>query len=189
MSCKHIIGGILLAGGLFLAPCPFGTVQAATTENILGITESQWQEDLKAIGGEYTFEDSFVSNVKASQKQLESKYGSEHFEALNSQKKTLRQRLRNNSLLQRKPLKARSSFILDLNLGKQEYTQMMNYIPALGTYYGEHHIAQVLPYLAFCLNYDVSIRDIDFQLREALKRKTPPDILCERLYLLAEGKM
>jgi hypothetical protein len=183
---KHILSGFLVAG-LLLAPC-MGTVDAKAPK-ALGVTETQWQEDLKNIGGEYTFEDTFFSEVLDSQKRLESKYGSEHFEHLNSKKETLREKIRNDSLLQLKPQKARSKFILDHNLSRQEYTKMMNYIPALGTYYGEHHIAQILPYIAFCLNYDVDTHDLNFQLSKALKRETPPDILCERLYRLAEGKM
>ena len=183
---KKILGSLLVAGLLF-APC--SGIADARSNTVLGTSETQWQEDLKAIGGEYEFSDTFVSEVKESQHQLESKYGSEHFERLNSKQQTLKDKLRNDSLLHRKPVKVRSKFVLDLNLDKKEYSQLIYYIPALGEYYGEHHIAQILPYIAFCLSYDVRTSDIDFYVKEALKRQTPPDILCERLYQLGEGNL
>ena len=181
---NHIIAGLLLAGVVF-TPC--GVADASSL--VLGMSESRWQESLTAIAGDYEFEADFVGNVRKSQKQLENKYGSEHFERLNSKKDTLKDKHRKNSLMHVKSQKARSGFIIDLNLGKKEYNQLLSYLPALGTYYGEHHIALILPYIAYCLNYDVKQSELDFYLREALRRHTPPDILCERLYRLAEGSI
>ena len=169
--------------GLLFVPC-----EAANADSlVLGVNETRWQDGLKAIAGDYEFEADFAENVKQSQKQLENKYGSEHFARLNSQKLTLKDKHRKNSLMHVKPQKARSEFIIDLNLDKSEYNQLLSYIPALGTYYGEHHIAQILPYIAYCLNYNVKQSELDFYLSEFLRRQTPPDIVCERLYRLAEG--
>lgn len=174
----------LLAGALF---APMAPAYAASSD-VLGVTETQWQKDLKTVGGDYTFEDTFVDEVKESQHRLESKFGSEHFEKLSSRQDTIQSRHKKNSLLQRKQLKARSSFVLDLNLSKKTYQELLAYIPALGTYYGEHHIAQMLPYIAYCLNYDIKTSDLNFYLSEFLKRQTPVDVACERLYRLAESQ-
>ena len=178
---KYIVAGLLLSG-LICMPCGL----ADANPLVLGMNEARWQESLESIAGDYEFADDFVERVKKSQQQLENKYGSEHFERLNSKKVSLKDKRRNNSLLHVKPQKARSSFIIDLNLEKKEYNQLLAYIPALGEYYAEQHIAQMLPYIAYCLNYNVKQNELDYYLREFLRRQTPPDIACERLYRLAE---
>ena len=179
---KNFIVAGLIAAGVAFVPC----TDAAAASHVLGVNEEEWSQDLSVIGGSYVFSDTFIDEVKESQKGLENKYGSEHFEKLNSRKETLREKHRKNSLLQMRSQPSRSSFVLDLSLDKNRYRKLLNYIPALGTYYGEHHIAKMLPYIAFCLNYDVKTSELDSILEEFLRRETPIDIACERLFRLAK---
>lgn len=183
MQKRYIIGA-LLACAMFVGS-PSG-MAAPNDFDILGVPAAQWQTDLKVVGGDYTFSNTFLDEVAASQSKLEKQYGAEHFEKLNSRQESFRMQRRNNPLLHRHTPRARSSFILDLKLDKQDYNRLMKYIPLLGTYYGEHHIAQMLPYIAYCLNYDVKTSELEFYLKEFIRRQTPPDIACSRLYSLAE---
>ena len=176
----------LLISGLLISLFHLESVHASNND-VLGATEEQWQTNLRVIGGEYEFSDTFIDEIKSSQSKLENKYGAEHFEKLNSKQDSFKKKQRENSLLHRKQQPPRSSFIIDLNLNKLNYNKLIQYIPILGTYYGEHHIAQILPYIAYCLNYEVKNTELDFYLNEFIKRQTPPDIVCERLYRLAEG--
>lgn len=183
---KRVFLGIALTACAMLFCSPTSIAAGKDSSPILGVAESQWQTDLKIVGGEYTFSDTFLKEVADSQHKLESKYSAEHFEKLNSRQESSRAQRRNNPLIHRRQIPARSSFILDLKLDKQDYSRLMKYIPLLGTYYGEHHIAKMLPYIAYCLNYDVKISELEYYLKEFLRRQTPPDIACERLYTLAE---
>jgi len=189
MERKNIAAAI--AAGIFLFMSPAGHADAAPdgSKPILGTSAAQWEQDLKSIGGEYVFSDTFVQEIMESQKRLESKHGSEHFEKLGSKVESAKEKRRKNSLLHAHPQKTRSKFVLDLNLDKNEYSSLIRYIPILGNYYGEHHIAQMLPYIAFCIRYDVDRSIIDYYVHEFLQRETPPDIACERFYRLAEGNM
>ena len=172
----------LIALGLFFFPCPS---QVNAADSVLGISKTQWQQDLPAIGGEYKFSDKFVPEMEQSQNDLKQRYSTSHFEKLDSQIESPKEKRRNNSLLQSHPQKVRSKFMLDLSLNKSDYSKLVKYIPWLGTYYGEDHIAKILPYLAMCINYDIPANDLNFYIRDFLKRETPVDIVCDRLYWLA----
>lgn len=176
-----------IIAGLIATCCCFSSVASAS--EILGVEEEQWQTDLQHIDEGYTFSEDFLSLVATSQSKLESKYSSEHFTAIGSKQDTFRQKQKKNSLLHRKSSKARSDFILDLNLDKNTYHRLIAYLPVLAEYYSEKHMAQILPYIAFCLNYDVRTSDINFYIQESIRRQSPPDILCSRLYSLGENKL
>lgn len=160
-----------------------------SAEEILGTERTVWEGELPSIGKEYTFSPDFLDKVKSSEESLEARYNSEHFEKVGQKKETVKEKRRKNPLLHRRPQKAKSSYVLDLKLTGTDHNKLIRYIPKLGRYYSEKHIALILPYIALCINYDVPTNTIDYYIDDFLDRETPPDIACDRLYRLAAKDM
>ena len=165
------------------------TFASATKENVpvLGVSREQWQHDLAEFKS-YRFADDFLDRIKFEQDYLKSRRGSEHFELLNGKKPTAKELSRKNPLLQMKQKKSKAKFLTNLELERSDYNKLVNYIPKLKEYYSDNHIAQILPYIALCLNYYVEDSEITFYVNQAVKKETPVEVFKQRLYMVVENE-
>lgn len=173
--------------GILFSFCSI-TFASSVKENvpILGVSREQWQHDLAELKS-YRFSDDFLDNIKLEQDYLKSRRGSEHFELLNGKKPTAKEMSRKNPLLQMKQKKSRAKFITNLELERSDYNKIINYLPMLKTYYSDNHIAQILPYIALCMNYYIDDSEITYYIKQALKKETPVEVFKQRLYRLVEN--
>ena len=156
--------------------------------HVLGISREQWNKDLKVIGGEYEFAPNFLDLIQQNADELKIRRGAQHFEEVGTKEETAKDKRRNNPLMQLRPKRTRSAYITDLDMDERTYRKVLTYIPYLGYYYSEKHIAQILPYIVLCFNYDISQSEINFYVKNFVKKQTPPDIATERLYNVVENK-
>lgn len=154
---------------------------------VLGVDREQWTQDLKVMGGDYEFSEHFLDWVDDSATELKMKRDVEHYEDIGVSKDSPRAKKRKNPLIQLKQQKVRSEHLTDLNLDKQTYYKVIHYIPYLGNYYSEKHIAQLLPYIALCFNYDVSTSEVNYYIKSFVRKQTPPDVACMRLFQVVES--
>lgn len=159
---------------------------SSANEPILGVSRTQWEHDLAELKS-YRFQDDFLDKIKYEQEYLKSRRGSEHFELLNGRKPTAKERRKNNPLLQMKQKNSNAKFLTNLNLEQEDYVRLVNYIPKLKEYYSDNHIAQILPYLALCMNYNIDYTEISFYVKQAVKRETPVEVFKQRLYTIVEN--
>ena len=162
---------------------------SSTKDNspVLGISREQWQHDLGELKS-YRFPDDFLDKIKFEQDYLKSRRGSEHFELLNGKTPTAKEKNRKNPLLQIKPRREKAKFLTNLDLERSDYNKLVNYIPKLKEYYSDNHIAQILPYIALCLNYYIDDSEITFYVNQAVKKETPVEVFKQRLYRVVENE-
>ena len=159
---------------------------ASAKDPVLGISRIQWEHDLSELKS-YSFPEDFLDKIKEEQNYLKSRRGSEHFELLNGRQPTAKEKRKNNPLLQIKPKKSKAKFLTNLDLEHEDYIRLVNYIPQLKEYYSDNHIAQILPYLALCMNYNIDYAEISFYVKQAVKKETPVEVFKQRLYAIVEN--
>ncbi len=169
----------------FISLC-FSPISHAQVPEVMGINSTQWTQDLKIIGGDYDFSDDFLTQMNDSANELKLKRSAEHYEDLGSKIDSPKDKRKKNPLLHMRPQKVRSAYLTDLKLDKHNYDKLIHYIPFLGNYYSEKHIAQMLPYIALCLNYEIKDSEINYYVKQFVKKETPIDIACQRLYNVVE---
>ena len=160
---------------------------SSAKEPILGVARTQWEHDLAELKS-YRFQDDFLDKIKDEQQYLKSRRGSEHFELLNGKQLTPREKRKNNPLLQMKQKRTKAKFLTDLDLEHEDYIRLVNYLPALKEYYSDNHIAQILPYIALCMNYNIDYAEISYYVKQAIKKETPVEVFKQRLYTVVENK-
>lgn len=156
-------------------------------EKILGIEKNVWQEDLQRDFSEYSFDDKFLTKIQEEEKILKQKRSANYFEELNSKHQSPKEKRKKNPLLN-KNNKVKSKFIVDLDLDKNEYVQLLSTIPRLEKTYYNDEVAKFFPYIALCLNSDIKISEINYYLKHFSLRGVPVDIATERLYKIANEK-
>ena len=154
---------------------------------VLGVDRAQWGQDLKIIGGDYEFSEHFLDWIDDSATELKMKRDVEHYQDIGVHNDSPREKKRKNPLIQLKPQKVRSEHLTDLNMDKQTYYKVIHYIPYLGNYYSEKHIAQLLPYIVLCFNYNISTSEVNYYIKSFVRKQTPPDVACLRLFQVVES--
>ncbi|MGN8833076.1 hypothetical protein ACTNDZ_11095 [Selenomonas montiformis] len=165
----------------------FPQLAQAKEPAVLGVDRTQWVQDLKIIGGDYEFSEHFLDWVDSFATELKMKRDVEHYQDIGVHNDSPREKKRKNPLIQLKPQKVRSEHLTDLNMDKQTYYKVIHYIPYLGNYYSEKHIAQLLPYIVLCFNYNISTSDVNYYIKSFVRKQTPPDVACLRLYQVVES--
>lgn len=159
----------------------------AKEASVLGVDRTQWVQDLKIIGGDYEFSEHFLDWIDDSASELKMKRDVEHYQDIGVSNDSPREKKKKNPLIQLKPQKVRSEHLTDLNMDKQTYYKVIHYIPYLGNYYSEKHIAQLLPYIALCFNYNISTSEVNYYIKSFVRKQTPPDVACLRLFQVVES--
>lgn len=152
---------------------------------ILGIKKSQWEKDLKEYDKQYGLGKNFLEIVAQSETQLKQKRNTEQYTDVGNQKQSIKQRRKNNPLMQLKPKKGHSKFITNLDLDKTDYVRTLSFIPKLREYYFGNEIAQMFPYIALCFNQDMSYSEVNHYIKLFVKNATPMDVAKQRFYNFA----
>ena len=169
-----VVGVICVAS----APC------MAREKVYLGIQQSKWEETLKQFPIHNHL--AFYETLDSASEELIETSNARHSEKI-GQDGSLKEKHKNNPLLQFKPKKTGKEYMTSLNLDNNDYAKMMTTIKVLIEGYSEQDVAEILPYVAFCLNKDIGIQDIRFYCRWFVQTGTPVDVTKERLYRLVEN--
>jgi hypothetical protein len=169
---------------LVSAFCMAATPCMAKEKSYLGMPQSRWEETLKQFPVHNHL--AFYEALEKSAEDLTETNNARHSERL-GQDGALKEKHKNNPLLQFKPKRTGSGYMTSLNLDNSDFVKMETTIKVLAEGYSEQEIAEILPYVAFCLNKDIWIQDIRFYCRWFVQTNTPVDVAKERLYRLVEN--
>ena len=166
---------ILLAGSFSVSEV------AAKEKSYLGMPQSRWEEAIKDFPIHNHL--AFYKEMEDSAGELSQTNDAKHYEKLDSDG-SLRQKHKDNPLLQFKPKKTGKRYMTNLKLDEGDFNNAVSLIKILSQGYSETDVASLMPYAAYCINNNISLQDIRFYCRWFVRADVPVDVATVRFYRL-----
>lgn len=157
---------------------------AAKEETYLGMPQSRWEAALDGFPIHNHAE--FYKQMKESSDELAQTNDAKHYEKLGSNG-SLREKHKDNPLLQLKPKKTRGKYLTNLKLDESDFAATVSLIKVLSQGYSETETAEMMPYIAYCINKNISLQDVRYYCRWFTRTGVPVDVAKERLYRLVSN--